>query len=692
MKTALRSSWLLISLGLVACDAPVVPRRDGGRTDASVPIDVDIPGLSDTGTSSASPLTRLELTPSMGETVVRDGIAMPVPFALVGVREDGTRDTAFIAMWSIDTAVLGSISPTGVFTPNGQAGGMVQVQVEVMAPRGVLRATAMLRVRIESAVRVGTIDPSVLAMIDAATPGTEAAPSLVYPLDQSVMPQNVFAPDVQWTPTGAAADIFRVRLSKPSVEVTAYVAPGGTDYRMNHWLVDRDAWRALTDSDLASPITLTITRWNAATRTLTATQTRTLEISRGAISGALYYWSVQQGRVMRINPAAGMAEQVNAGSGCVACHSVSRDGRYLAASLENDVIGGVFDLTSSPATSNFVSTGDRRFTFSTFSPDSSRLLVNKINPDGAGGWTDARRLALMDPRTGNELVAVGLPATPLSMADWSPDGASVAVITNITSMFSRSDIYERGDLAIMPSLGGDAFGAVTLLHSGASLASAPEGGSADNHPTWSPDSSLIAFAHGTQGRATQGGSMIAAYFPGALYLTSRSGGAATRLDHANGGPSGTQAYWPTFSPFITLTPDAGGRYFWLAYFTPQPYGNHPPAFSPPPSQIWVTAIDASPTAGTDPSHPPYWLPGQEVTQHNIDAHWTALACRANGTDCASSSECCSGVCLSPGAGAPPVCTSPPATSCRAEGSSCGGAGDCCAGLTCVANACVTDIL
>lgn len=686
-RRARLSILILVGLFTVACESTT--RRDAGRNDGGPARDA-LSALD--ARINASPLTSLEVTPALSETVVQNGVAMPVPFVAVGTHEDGTRDSAFLVMWSVGSSLLGTISGTGVFTPNGQVGGSVQIVAEVMTASGMLRATATLRVRIESQTSVGAVDAPTIAMMESATPGAEPAPSLLYPLDQVVMPQNVFAPDVQWAPTGGATDVIRIRLSKPSVQVTAYIVPASADYRMHHWLVDRDGWRALTDSDLASPITLTITRWNAATSQLTNTASRTLQISRGAISGALYYWSVQQGRVMRINPAAGMAEQVNAGSGCVACHSVSRDGRYLAASLENDVIGGVFDLTSSPATPTFTSSPERRFTFSTFSPDSTRMLVNKINPDGSGSWTDARRLALMDPRTGNELVATGLPATPLTMADWSPDGSGLAVITNITSMFNRSDIYERGDLALMPALGGDSFGAVTLLHAGASLASAPEGGESDMHPTWSPDSNLIAFAHGTEGRATQGGSVIAEYFPGALYLTTRAGGAAMRLDHANGGSAGTQSYWPTFSPFITLTPDAGGRYYWLAYFTPQAYGNHPPASSPPPSQIWVTAIDASPTAGTDPSHVPYWLPGQDTSQHNIDAHWTALACRANGTDCASSSECCSGVCLSPSAGAPSVCTPPPATSCRVEGSSCGGSGDCCAGLTCVGNACVPDIL
>lgn len=192
------------------------------------------------------------------------------------------------------------------------------------------------------------------------------------------------------------------------------------------------------------------------------------------------------------------------------------------------------------------------------------------------------------------------------------------------------------------------------------------------------------------GRATVGGDVVSQYFPGALYLISASGGLPLRLDNANGGAAGTQSYWPTFSPFTTPTPSKTGRLFWLAFFSPRAYGNHPPAANPPHSQLWVTAIDPDAAAG-DPSHVPYWLPAQDPAAHNIDAHWTALPCRTNGEGCSSASECCSGVCLTPDGGGAATCGPPPPAMCRTNGQSCGGSGDCCADLLCVANACVPNI-
>src|SRR5690606_3704102 len=101
------------------------------------------------------------------------------------------------------------------------------------------------------------------------------------------MPQNVVAPDIQWTPVGAAADVFRVRLSKPHVRVTALVAPGSANPLDHHYLPEPTIWRALSDSDLDSPISLELTRWDSASSTLSAAHTITMQIAPGAISGAL---------------------------------------------------------------------------------------------------------------------------------------------------------------------------------------------------------------------------------------------------------------------------------------------------------------------------------------------------------------------------------------------------------------------
>lgn len=658
------------------------PRRDldaGARHDARA---------SGDGFVVVEPVVSLEIDPSVAETTVRNGVAETVRFTATGVREDGSRTTGLAATWTVDHSEIGSFGLPGEFTPRGELGGVVTITAEVVGLEGPLRASATLTVHIETLV-AGSVPAESAGRIDSASPGTETAPSVVYPLDRVTMPQNVFAPDVQWTPTGVVGDVFRVRLSKPHVQLTGLVAPSSSDPLAHHFLSEPAAWRALTDSDLASPITLEVTRWNSATATLSAAHTLQIQISPGAIAGAVYYWQVTGpggGRVNRILPGAGTNDEVAGAGTCIACHTVSRDGRYLAGGEFDESSGIVMDLTTTPPSVVF-SRRTLHFTFATFSPDSRRLLVNRLADD----LTDPRTFALVDPLTGLEVPSTGLPTGFVAQPEWSPDGASVAYVGNLDSSYERTVVYESGDLSIMPVVGADAFGTPRVVHTGSSLAGAPEGGASDMHPTWSPDSRLLAFAHGTIGRATSGLSSITNYYPGALYLVTAGGGAPMRLDNANGGAGGTASYWPTFSPFATPAPSGTGRVFWLAYFSPRAYGNHPAASSPPPSQLWVTAINVDAASG-DPSHVPYWLPGQDPTRHNIDAHWTALACRTNGDACASASECCSGVCLSPGGGAPSVCGPPPPSMCRSEGASCGGTEDCCDELVCVANACVTDLI
>jgi hypothetical protein len=140
---------------------------------------------------------------------------------------------------------------------------------------------------------------------------------------------------------------------------------------------------------------------------------------------------------------------------------------------------------------------------------------------------------------------------------------------------------------------------------------------------------------------------------------------------------------PRFSPFYQ------GGYFWLVFTSRRDYGNDlvgtprlgvgagRPLQN---SQLWVTAID--PSAEFDPSFAPYWLPGQDVSQSNVDAQWSVIACSSNGEDCSVDADCCSGIC-----GADGMCTTPPPDRCHAAGETCGEDGDCCGDLICQGNIC-----
>jgi hypothetical protein len=61
-------------------------------------------------------------------------------------------------------------------------------------------------------------------------------------------------------------------------------------------------------------------------------------------------------------------------------------------------------------------------------------------------------------------------------------------------------------------------------------------------------------------------------------------------------------------------------------------------------KLWVAAIDLNGTAGTDPSHPAFYLPGQELHAGNSRGFWTTGACMPNGSTCQTGDECCGGFC------------------------------------------------
>lgn len=616
-------------------------------------------------TSSHGPVTSLQVDPSSAVIEVVDGQSSAVAFQTKQVHQDGFVEPASDGItWTVDPPDLATVSATGLVTATGARAGAGKVTAQFQG----LQATATFTVNL----KYNSIDPSVpgatVTQIQGATPGAGTAPTVTYPFHETVMPQNVQAPLIQLG--GSTKGVFRIKLTKPHVEVTSYVSTPS-------WLPLANAWRALADSDTFDPITLTVDHWDGSA--LSASQSITINLSPGAISGIVYYWSVEQGRIHRIDPAVGQAKPMDPKAACMACHSVSRDGRYLAVNYGNNLQGAVLDLTAADTPEVISPLGTRLTTFSTFSPDSKRLLANVATPDGQGWWTDERKLGLFDVPSGQQINTSTLPEN-VAQPEWSPDGKSIALISNLgENLFPlhTSYLFENGDLSVLSVQGSDTFGNMNLLHFGSSLASAPEGGNSDSHPTWSPDSSLLAFNHGVAGRASGGGPDWTAY-PGALYLISASGGKPTRLDHANSGPDGIYSYWPTFSPFVTETLDRKGKYFWLAYFSHKPYAGKTIG------QLWVTAIDTQPQPGKDPSHPPYWLPGQDGKTHNAAAFWTAQACRRNGENCTSASECCSEICT----GTPGKCGPPDISSCRKNGETCGGASDCCNDLSCIGNTCV----
>ena len=156
-----------------------------------------------------------------------------------------------------------------------------------------------------------------------------------------------------------------------------------------------------------------------------------------------------------------------------------------------------------------------------------------------------------------------------------------------------------------------------------------------------------------------------------------------------GGFNGTTPYIPYpnrdehYEFFPTVSPVAAGGYFWLFFTSRRNYGNIPvgPPDLPASKKIWVSAIDINAPPGADPSHPAFFLPGQELDSGNVRAFAALEPCRADGDQCNSGIQCCCGGCTDTG-----QCGCP--QGCSKIDEKCTTAADCCdPGVQCINGFC-----
>jgi hypothetical protein len=316
---------------------------------------------------------------------------------------------------------------------------------------------------------------------------------------------------------------------------------------------------------------------------------------------------------------------------------------------------------------------------------------------GAGGAA-----ASLAPNTGLPAGLIG--ATPA----FSPDGAHVA-FTHVGGTIG--------------SLVGDGTHVVTMdfdpagptLSKAKNVFTTPRGaGDCVGFPSFLPTNTALlvqltrmACGLGYTGGNTSFGQYVgtskaggAAGLPSEIWWTDVATATQRRLDALDGYDANGVSYLPTgpnghdadtalnFEP--TVAPVASGGYAWVLFTSRRLYGNVAtidPFSSDPRSydyanevttkKLWVAAIDLDAAPGTDPSHPAFYLPAQELQAGNARGFWVLDPCKPDGDACTAGDQCCGGYCQSGGAGGALVCGTQTPRGCSLLGERCARGADCC---------------
>lgn len=621
-------------------------------------------------------IVSLAVTPGATTIDVNNGAASPVPFTATGTFEDayvGTVD----ADWTFDRLDLALVDANGVVTANGDLGGKGKLTASFSG----LTATADVTV----SLHVTQND----AGLDAATQGLFGAPDgaasgvMLYPYDRTVFARGLLAPELMWE-GGAAGDVYLVRLTEANFEGSFYVSADPP----SRFLIPEAAWTQLTQTNAGDDVHVDVQRLSGGVAHQAMATTWT--IAQGSLRGSIYYWAVNTGQLMKIAPGAaspvvvfdsGPADQLGTpapasyngatppwesggnNQRCVACHTVSKDGSTIAAVFEKKGSTaspwGTIDLTQSPA-------GVVQMT-----PYTSQTIYLGISPDGAYAVQNDQNMTM---RLANAKTGAILPSALDGIADhvcdpaFSPDGKLLAFSGNVSGYYPVE--FYRGDLDVM-----DFDAAAASLSNRRKIV---DGGSeAIAFPSFSPDSKWVFYQKGDYSRAKYGASgNITGHND--LYVADVAGQVGElHLAAASGADLEARNQQRSYQP--TVNPISVGGYTWVVFVSPRDYGNRMRSTSDATvenrKQLWVAAIDNDPQPGKDPSHPGFWLPGQDLSTINMSGYWALEPCHQTGTGCDQGFECCSGFCHDDGMGS--LTCVPPPGGCSKVGDKCGADGDCC---------------
>lgn len=474
----------------------------------------------------------------------------------------------------------------------------------------------------------------------------------LYPYDATVFPRGLLPPTFQYA-TGFDAAYVHITFTGMDYQGFFGAASPG------RLALPAASWKAVTLAATGqSAVKVEVTKIQGGN--VTGPVAETWSIAQGSLRGTIYYETydsqlaggVGSVGIMKIAPGASQPTVLKSGCGNV-CHTASADGSTLVAATYLGTSAS-YDLKNNASV--LKAQADNSFTYGGIYPDGTISMSATSYRTWLGSPS-----RLYDTKTGAMIAASGWDGvvTNAGCPAFSPDGKKI--------VFNREDSGGGHTLAVMD------FDKTTKTFSNlANIATFQN--NILGWPAFTPDGKWVVFHAGSNAQfETDNGAT------GDLYFVDLATKTAARMSLLDGyGSNGS--YLPDNDPNLnfapTLLPVAVGGYYWVVFTSHRGYGNTTPTqdHMDEYGKLWVAAMDLQPTPGKDPSHPAFFLDGQELAADNLRGFWVLDPCKKDGSDCKSGAECCDGFCRPAGDGG---LTCVPPQGCANEYEKCTSASDCC---------------
>jgi len=499
----------------------------------------------------------------------------------------------------------------------------------------------------------GKLDAGTKSALEGGGNG-DASFRFVYPYDKTVFARGLLPPTLQFE--GSSASAVYVRITGASYDYKGWFK-GSSPLRVP---LPPKAWEAMSlAAGAKDPIKVAVTKMSNGKVAGPISETWT--IAQGNLKGTIYYETYDSPLaggplsvgIMRLDPGALQPTVVKKGCGNT-CHTASADGSTLVSSTGFVLNSVSYDLKKGAATMKVQP--DQSFTYGGLYPD-GKFLMSSTNYRTWAGLPSR----LYDTKTGTKIPVASWDSkvTNGGTPSFAPDGTAI--------VFNHEDTGGGHTLATM------GFQKQGLVFSNLQdIANDPT--YFLGWPAFTPDGKRVIYQAGTKETfETNDGAK------GDLFMVSPVTKKPKRLELLNG-YSGNGSYLPANDPQLnfapTVLPVAVGGYFWVIFTSHRSYGNTLASLdnNGQNGKLWVAAIDIDATDGIDPSHPAFYLEGQELTANNLRGFWVLAPCKEVGQGCKTGDECCGGYCYEVDG---KVQCQPKPDGCAQEFEKCTKAADCC---------------